>query len=219
MATAIISPAEIEKFVPQVVSQAQHLTVSTGEDYEMACTFLQFVASRKKQVEEVFDPIVTKAHAAHKEAVAQKKKFMDPLLMAESTVKIKVSTFRTEEERKRRIEEQRLADEARKDAEERAILEAAQLEASGEHELADMVIQNQTEAPAPVVVLESSVPKQSGISGRTNWKYRIVDESLVPREYLSIDPMKVGAVVRSQKGMTKIPGIEVYPESSVSVRA
>jgi len=214
-----VSPADIEKMVPQVVTQAQRMTVASGEDYEMACTFLQFVAGRKKQVEEVFDPIVSKAHAAHKEAVAQKKKFMDPLLQAETSVKGKVSIYRMEEDRNRRAEEQRLAEIARKEAEERALAEAAQLEASGEKELAEMVLETAAEAPAPVVVIESFVPKQAGVSGRTNWKYRIVNESLIPREFLSVDPVKIGAVVRSQKGMTKIPGIEVYSEESVSIRA
>jgi len=38
-------------------------------------------------------------------------------------------------------------------------------------------------------------------------------------EIASVDPVKIGAVVRSQKGMTKIPGIEVYSEESVSIRA
>lgn len=219
MATALISPAEIEKFVPQVVQQAQQCTIASGEDYEMACSFLTFIANRKKQVEEVFDPIVSKAHAAHKEACAQKKKFMDPLLTAESNVKFKVSNYRAAEDRKRREEELRLAAEARREADERALNEAAQLEQDGEKELAEMVLQAAAEAPAPVIVLENTVPKQSGISARTNWRYRVVNEALIPREFLSVDPMKIGAVVRSQKGMTKIPGIEVYPEASVSVKA
>jgi hypothetical protein len=233
MATALVSPAEVEKFVPQVVSQAQQLTVTSSEEYEYACTFLQFVAGRKKQVEEVFDPIVTKAHAAHKEAVAQKKKFMDPLLSSESLVKGKVSTYRMEQERIRRAEEQRLADEQRKKDEERALAEAQELEANGEKELADLVLQTAAEAPAPVVVLESSVPKQDGIASRTNWKWRFKNgEAEALRElvkaalqneqllgFLMVNESAVGSVVRAQKSLTKIPGIEVYPDTSVSVRA
>lgn len=219
MATALISPAEVEKFVPQIVSQAQQLIVTSAEEYEYACTFLQFVAGRKKQVEEVFDPIVTKAYAAHKEAVAQKKKFMDPLVAAESAVKGKVSMFRMEQERIRRAEEQRLADEAKKEADDRALAEAAELEANGEKELADMVLQNAAEAPAPVVVLESPVPRQEGIAKRKNWRYEVIDESKVPREYMIPSDVKIGAVVRSQKGLTKIPGVRVWSEDTVSVRS
>jgi hypothetical protein len=219
MATALISPAEVEKFVPLVVSQAEHLAVKSPDEYEYACTFLQFVATRKKQVDEVFDPIVTKAHAAHKEAVAQKKKFMDPLVAAEISVKGKVSMFRMEQERIRRAEEQRIADEAKKEADERALAEATALEASGDSDLADMVLQNAAEAPAPVVVLESSVPKQDGISKRVNWRYEVVDETKVPREFMVPSDLKIGAVVRSQKGLTKIPGVRVWSEETVSVRS
>jgi hypothetical protein len=82
-----------------------------------------------------------------------------------------------------------------------------------------MVLQNAAEAPAPVVVLESSVPKQDGISKRVNWRYEVVDESKVPREFMSPSDLKIGAVVRSQKGLTKIPGVRVWSEETVSVRS
>lgn len=215
----IVTPDEVAKLIPPVVSQARQLTVHTSEDYEMACTFLQLVATRKKLVEETFDPIVTKAHAAHKEAVAQRKRFMDPLLEAEVAVKVKVSTWRNEEERKRQEEESRLREAAKKEADERALEEAARLEAAGEKELANMVVEAAAAAPAPVVVLDTTVPKQEGIAMRKNWKFRITNEALIPREYLSPDPVKIGAVVRAQKDMTRIPGVEVYSEDVVAVRS
>jgi hypothetical protein len=216
-----------------VVSQARSLTVENGDAYEMACTFLQIIVGKKKQVEEVFSPIVKKAHEAHKEAVAQMKKFMDPLNMAELEVKSKVSTFRMNEERKRREEEVRQQEISRKEHEERAIAEAAQLEAAGEKELADIVLQNAAEDPAPVVVVASSVPKAAGISGREIWKWRFAageenalrmlvkaaaeDERLLA--YLMVNETAVGATARTQKGLMKVPGIEAYKENTISIRA
>jgi len=232
MATAIISPDEVAKLVPQVVEQARSLTVRDAEDYEMACTFLQLVATRKKQVEETFDPIVRKAHDTHKEAVAQKKKFMDPLLLAEGDVKLKVARWRNEQERIRQAEEARLQAEARQQADTQALQEAAHLEAAGDHALAEIRLEEAAAAPAPVVVLESAVPKSAGISGRTNWKWRYrvgevaalrelaaaaaKDESLLA--YLQLNEMAIGATVRAQKSLARIPGIEAYPDESVSVR-
>ena len=220
--TAIITTEDAAKaatpLVAPLVQQAQRLTVTSNEDYEMACTFLQLVATRKKQVDEVFDPIVKAAHEAHKQAVSKKKMFMDPLLTAEFEVKGKVSKFAAEEERKRREEEQRLAEEQRKTAEANALEEVKRLEAAGERELAEIVLQNAAEEPAPVVVLPSSVPRQSGIAARKTYKFRVVNEALIPREYLKVNEVAIGAVVRAQKNLTKIPGIEVYAEDSVSVR-
>jgi hypothetical protein len=219
MATAqIISVGEVEKLVPAVVSQANQITVVDAEEYEFACSFLSMISKRKRQVGETFDPIVQKAHAAWKEAIAQREKFLKPLDQAEMDVKRKVTVWRMEEDRKRRLEEERLSEIARKEREEAAIAEAAALEANGEKELADMVMQEAAEAPAPIVVAMSTVPWQEGIAKKTTWKFRIVNEALIPREYLSPDEVKIGAIVRSQKNMTKIPGVQAYSEESVNVR-
>jgi hypothetical protein len=219
MATAqIISTDEVAKLVPAVVSQADQIDVVDAEDYEMACSFLTLIATRKKQVGETFDPIVQKAHSAWQEAIAQRRKFLDPLEKAEVNVKGKVSFWRIDQERIRREEEHRLAAIAKKEADDRAIAEAEALEANGEPELAAMVLQEAAEAPPPVVVAMSNVPKQDGIAKKTTWKFRIVNAALIPRELMSPDEVKIGAIVRTQKNLTKIPGVQAYPEESVSVR-
>lgn len=212
MGTAIISPDEVAKLVPPVVSQVQQMTVSNVEDYEMAGSFLQLIAKRYRQIEEVFDPIVAKAHATWKEACSQRSKLLEPLDQAKKCVNEKLRTFDQEQDRIRRQEEARLAEEAKKKIDDDAIREAEALRAAGEPELADMALQVAAEAPAPVVVLPSSTPKMAEMQSRTNWKFRIVNEALIPREYLSPDEKKIGAVVRSQKAMAKIPGVQVYSE-------
>jgi hypothetical protein len=230
---AIISADEVAKLVPAVVSQSEQITVSDSEDYEMACSFLTLIATRKKQVGETFDPIVAKAHSTWKEACAQREKFLSPLNVAEQTVKSKVTSWRIDEEKKRREEEARLQQIAKQEQDERALAEAAQLEANGEKELADIVLQEAASAPAPVVVAPVTVPKQDGIAKKTNWKWRYKNgesSALIamvkaaaadPRliGYLCFNETAVGATVRAQKSMTHIPGIETYPEESVSVRA
>jgi hypothetical protein len=65
-------------------------------------------------------------------------------------------------------------------------------------------------------VIPKSVPKVAGISMRENWKFRIVNEKLIPREYLKVDDVKIGAIVRALKGATNIPGIEAYNESIIN---
>lgn len=220
MATAtIISPAEVAKLIPAVVSQAQQVSIASSVDYEDACIFLQLIANRKKQVEDAFDPIVKKAHETHKEACAQKKKHMDPLVMAELTVKGKVRSYVDEQERIRKAEELRIAAEAKVAADAAALVEAEQLAANGDKELADLVLENAANAPAPVTVLASSVPKFAGVSSRSNWTFRIIDEMLIPREYLMVNESAIRAVVKAQKKMTNIPGVQAYDEGSVSVRA
>jgi len=239
----LISPAEVAQLVPKVVAQANQIVISTDDDYEMTASFLQLIATRKKEVEATFDPIIAKAHEAHKEACGQKKKFMDPLIDAEKTTKRKMIDFDDERERLRKIEEARLAEIARQEQEaavaeaarlakieadriqEAALTEAAQLEAQGEKVLADIVLQHAADcvamAPAVVapiaapVVVQSTVPKVEGIAKTVNWEFEVTDERLIPREFLSVNMQAIRAVVRAQKGLAKIPGVRTWPASGV----
>jgi hypothetical protein len=68
---------------------------------------------------------------------------------------------------------------------------------------------------APIV---PEAPRASGLSLTETWKFSIVDASLIPREYLVPDEIKIGRIVRAMKGETKIPGVRIYSEKSVSSR-
>jgi len=51
------------------------------------------------------------------------------------------------------------------------------------------------------------------------WKFEVVDATLVPRDYLAVDEVKIGKVVRALKLETRIPGIDPYDASGVSAGA
>lgn len=53
-------------------------------------------------------------------------------------------------------------------------------------------------------------PKTAGLAMRDNWDFVIEDEAVVPREYLCVDEVKIGRVVRATKGQITIPGIRVF---------
>jgi hypothetical protein len=219
MATAELVPvANIEKNVLTTTEYAAAIAVATHEQYTEACDFIKAVARTRKEVEDTFGPIKQKAHAAWKETVAQENKFLAPLDQATTLVKGKIGSFLAEQERQRRAEEEKAREIARKEAEDRAIAEAAELARQGESKAAEQVIEQAVSAPAPVVVIPNAVQKQEGIATRKVWKYRIVNTSLIPREYLAVDEQKIGQVVRAMKDMAKIPGVEVYSEDTVSVR-
>ena len=148
-----------------------------------------------------------------------------PLAEAEAILKRGLITYDTEQERIRREEERRLQALARQQEEARQLAEAADLERQA-NEATDITeayqIRREAEAlldapvVAPVVVLERSTPKVSGINYREVWRFRVVDPTKIPREYLAVDEQKIGGVVRAMKGATAIPGIEVYPDKVAS---
>lgn len=57
-------------------------------------------------------------------------------------------------------------------------------------------------------------PEAKGLSVRTIWKFRVVDEAAVPRHLCSPDLRKIAALPTD----TEIPGVEWYTDSIVSKR-
>lgn len=59
------------------------------------------------------------------------------------------------------------------------------------------------------------VEPPQGVSVRKVWRFVVEDESLVPREFCSPDPKKIGAV---DPTTTQIPGVRFFQDSIVSAR-
>ena len=195
--------------VSTIIEGANAIVIKSHEDNEKAGALLQGIKAMRKKVAELLDPVVASAHAAWKKAIALRDSFDDPLARVETDVKGKVRDFLQEQERLRLAEEQRKNAEAEAKAEEDALL----MEAIGDSEAAEEIRQ---EPVAPVVI--SPVAKPEGVTIAANWKFRIIDASLIPREFLKVDEVKLGQVVRAMKEATDIPGVEAYDAGSVRVR-
>ena len=146
--------------------------------------------------------------------MAQKKKVDAPLVEAEGIIKPRIAAWNAEQERIRREEEARLREQARKEEEERRLQEAILAEQNGQTEAAEEIMAAPVQPP-PVVV-PKTVPKVSGVSMVKQWKFRVVNPALIPREYMVPDETKIGGVVRALKDQAHIPGVEIYSVDSVS---
>ena len=216
-------PGEVipeEKLKPEVqtlAEQAKSMKIDSHASNEAAGLFLRTVKAMMKKVAELCDPVCDAAFLAHKKACALRATLMNPLTSAENDVKGKVRKFLDDQEQLRRAEEQRLNAIAQKAAEDKAEQEAALLDAIGEEEAAAVVLATPVHA-APVVLAE--VAKPEGVSKVQNWKWKVIDETKIPREYYVLDTVKINAVVRAMKEAAPqaIPGIESYDAGTVSVR-
>jgi len=67
----------------------------------------------------------------------------------------------------------------------------------------------------------SCAPKAAGISSRKIWKFRIVDKTKVPAEFMIVNEAAISGFCRSFKdtATAEIPGIEFYSENVISARA
>lgn len=197
--------------------RAKAAIVRDGATYVAAGELLKGIKALRQKIAETFDPHIKRAFDAHRALCREKTDAEQPLTEAERILKTALVAYDTEQERLRREEEQRLREEARKQEEARRLEEAAALELEaartqdeGLREEASQLIEQPFQTPT--VVVPKSTPKVTGLSFREVWRYRITDANKIPREYLKVDDIKIGGVVRSMKGATKIPGVEVYPE-------
>ena len=202
---------KIEKESTELVVKSQNLVITNQGQYEDAASFLQILKGMQKKVENSFNSIIEKAHQAHKEAIAKRDEHLDPLKKAEKTVKNLMVNYTEEQERKAREEQLRLQKIADAEAaRQKKILEEkiARAEASGKTEKAEeLQAQKETITPivAPVIAPQIETPK--GVSYREQWSAEIIDEKLIPREYLIVNLQALNKIAAATKGTISVPGV------------
>lgn len=158
-------------------------------------------AERRRQEEErrrLEEEAMRKAQEAERRAAEEKRRIEEEARLKESRARSEASAARAREEAaKRQAEAERKA----REEQDRILAEAA----AREKDLAPVVA-----VPEKIVTKEYAV--------RHNWKFRIKDVSAIPREYLMPNEVLIGTDVRTSKGQTQIPGIEIYDEPTTVVK-
>jgi len=219
-ALSLVETTPVEEKALSIVDQAKAVKIVDNQSYVAAGGVWKAIGDMIREVKDTFDPICDAAHKAHKQAVEKRAKYLDPLTSAQRSVKGLMSAYDAELERIRREEQARLEAIARKEEEERRLQEAIDAEAALKDQGATKEeVAEETaailETPVTVapVVIPKAVPKmQGGPVYRTVWKAKIINERLIPREYLVPDMVKINGVVRSLKGAANIPGVQAYEE-------
>ena len=193
---------------------AASLVIRSNAERVEALEILRAVKARVETVKASFEANVKTAHAAWKAAVAHRDSFLTPLAQIEAGIRQAASKYDTEQERIRLAEQYRLqaiANEQARKERERLEREAARLKTP---ELKEARLEEAASIVAPVVNVPAPA-KVAGESSATIWKYRIVCAAMVPRQYLMVDRLKIGSVIRATKGGIVIPGVEAYSEKSL----
>jgi hypothetical protein len=206
--------------------EARSIVIRNDADYQLAAQWLRDRCKAVLQrIGEVFDPIIAKAHEAHKEAVARKREVAAPVEEAERIVKASIAVYLREREREQ-LEAQRLAEQAaRRLAEEEALSRAAALESAGRVVEAEEVISR----PLPPPPIAAAPPPQaSGVARRINYRAQVTDlRSLVrhvaqhPEHANLLLPNQpaLNQLAKSLRGDLAIPGVRVVAEDVISARA
>lgn len=194
-----------------VLCQKAELTISNQSDYEAASAVLSEVKSRYKELDAQRKEITKPIDAAKKAVMDLFKTPLELLEKAESKIKGLMIGYTNEQERKAREEQLRLQKIADAEAaRQKKILDEkiARAEASGKTEKAEeLQMQKETITPivAPIIAPQIETPK--GVSYREQWSAEIIDEKLIPREYLIVNLQALNKIAAATKGTISVPGV------------
>jgi hypothetical protein len=210
--------AELTNGSTTLERQANECLVQTADDYEFSLIICEDAIRRKNAVIEFFKPIKQAAYNLHRAITQRETALLATYIHVENLIKARRMEYRRNEERKRQEAEDEQRRIAKDEADRKALADAAVLEKQGKREEAQEVMQQAIAAPAPAVVVPSTVPKQAGSAITPKVSYRIDDESLVPREFCSADPKKLRAHVLVHGMKTNIDGVTVFPDETEAIR-
>jgi len=203
----------------KVPDRVRKLQVTNEEELSRAREALVWIAKMIKEVKTTFDPIISRAHAAWKAALDQRRRYEAPLRESEKIVKAAVALYMLKiEEARKEAERKRLEAEREK---EELLRKAAQAEEAGDATEADAALTEaiQKEDETRELRLAPEPPKMKNVYTRKTIRFEIIDEAKLPREYLMPDRQKIAAEVRRCGIDTRIPGVRVYSDTTVVTRA
>lgn len=200
-------------------ARAKSLEIIDTETLVVAGDELKAVKSLQAACDESFNPIIEKAHAAHKEALKQKKAVREPLEQAELVFKSNIARFQTNQELQRRAEQRRLEEAARVAQEQELEAEIEQAEAQGAT-VAEVEAIIERPTVQPIVFAPPPAPKLAGVTMRDNWTGQITDmwafiQYCVKENrkdllgLIQADSGAVNSLARSLKSALNVPGLDV----------
>ena len=185
-----------------LIKKAEACRISTESSLEGASFDLQRIIELKRSIEKG-RMFFTKPLNDHIRNINNLfRQLSSPLLGPESILKVKIREFRAKKEEKQREKEAALQKKAEKEHKK----EEKKAERNGD------------EAPIFIAPKVKGLDKTiGGVTARKVWVYEMINESLIPREYLMIN---TGAIYRAvQRGVRVIPGTRIYQQESIQVKS
>lgn len=210
---------EMQQMITTTVQEADkmQLTVKTPEDYKLAGDYLRQIKQKIDMLENTRKTVTGPLNLALKTFNDLFKPPVEKLKSIEAKIKLDMGSYYLEQERKRIEQEAKLQEQARVQAEK----EKAKLDkkiAKTNDEQTKQTLEMQKDTIIPVSVSVDNQAQAQGISTKKVWKYRIVDSTLIPREYLMPNDKALQGIATATKGTIKIPGIEIYSDNIIVAR-
>lgn len=220
---------EISEKAIVLAREAQNLIVKDQETANRATQLILAGKEMVKKIKDYFSPLKKAADEAKKKLLDAEKAELQKVEPYVEKLQQSLTAWKIEQERKRReaeeaarkaeLERKRLEEELLRKAEEARRLEEEKKRIEGEEAARKAREELERKALEEAAAKEAQIippppvpekPKTDGLTLRENWVFEIVDESLIPREYLVPDLIKIRKVVQTLKDRTNIPGVRAY---------
>jgi predicted phage tail protein len=220
--------------------------ITKADDYDAAGKSLSVIKGLQKQLEEKRTSITKPLNEALKRVNDFFRQPREALEQAEEIQKKHMLGWREQLAKIARAEQARLDELARKEREAMAA-RAAEVERKAKEKAdamraaatnaqeklaaekaaakreddarikAEALREQAAQVKAPTVA--TPVVKSAGQSVRESWSFEVFDVTLLPREYVVADLVKIRAVVNATKGTVPIPGVRITKGETMSSRS
>ncbi len=206
-AKAVTNP-DLSKLDKDIVKLEKSIVpvIKTEEEYLSITPMLVKTKEFMKKIDEVFNPMLKAAKATVESIKDEKDKHYQPVKELDSRLRLMASDWMTKKEAERKREQ-------------------AKLDAAAEKKRLALEEKNQAREEAGLAPIEKIIEakqatavEKGGISYRETWDFEIVNADLIPKDFFIIDTAAIGAIVRSEKSATNIPGIRVFSVKTPIVR-
>ena len=222
--------APIEAELAPVVAQAAGIVIRDTASHAAGQAYVAEVSRREKFVKEMFLDSKQKAFAAHRAITALESRLLAPLEAARKLVNGRLDVYEAEARRQAAAEQARLEAQAKKQEEDRQLMDAVAAQEAGDEQAAAEIMAEPV--AAPVIHVAPAVAKVEGVSVRTNYGAKVTDLSKlilwVADEiragrtdrmfYLTADTAVLRRHAISVREAFSIPGCELEKTTSRPVR-
>ena len=203
---------------------AQEIEVTDQIQYEIAADYIGDISSRITELDNMRKNLKAPILQAGRNIDNMFKIPLDDGRIAKKLIQNKMLDYvAVVEYEKEQAEKEvaRIADEAKKKAEE----EALALIANGDDEAAQEILDNVDIMPVPTNTIEK--PKAAGISTRANWKCKLVDmnkliraiiQGKAPISLITLDTAAANKYARAVRDTLDVEGLEFYNDATLAVR-
>ena len=197
-----------------LLSGAQAYVIDSAPVYEAAAVELAAIKKKAKELDDERKSLTKPLDEVKGRIMNLFRRPLEVLANAEAVLKRGMLGFQQEQGRRQAAadaEARRIAAAETERLQREQEREAKKLEKKGDVEGA-AAVRSVPPPPVPIVAATIEAPKIRGVSTREVWKARVVNATLVPREYLVVNEKMLADVAKATKGQLVIAGVEFYSE-------